>query len=97
MASATDLTVFGRVNPHRPGPWIANLSADKRTCKLLGYVCVADFDITPEALAPISWELLDKLEEPERALAAGECDTINIGLYDGGLDIRVWKVFYGHR
>jgi hypothetical protein len=83
-----------KVNPHRPGPWISNLSGDARTCKLLGYSCVADFDITPWSLAPIAWEVMSKLIGPETAMAAGECHSINIGLYQGGNDIRVWKVWH---
>lgn len=83
-----------RVSPHRTEPWVADLSANSRVCKLLGYHCVADFDITSSSLSPLVWEILDKLQEPERALQAGECNTINIGLYQGGKDIRVWKVWY---
>lgn len=83
-----------RISPHRPEPWIANLSADSRSCKLLGHNCVADFDITPTSIAPLVWELLDKLNEPEMALAEGRCD--DIGLYQGGKDIRVWKVHAGN-
>lgn len=83
------------VSPHRSGPWIVDLHASRRWCKLLGnYHCVADFDITPQTLAPLAWEILDKLEGPEAALAGGGCDTLNVGLYDGGKDIRVWKVHF---
>ncbi len=79
------------VSPHRAN-WISELSADKRVCKLLGHHCVADFAISVEALAPLAWEIMDKLAEPEANLADGLCDAINIGLYDGGRDIRVWGV-----
>jgi len=83
-----------KVSPHRPDPWIDNLSEDRRCCTLLGYNCVADFELSPENLASLAWEILDKLQEPERALFAGECQAIDIGLYQGGKDIRVWKVWY---
>lgn len=79
------------VSPHRSN-WISELSVTKRSCKLLGHHCVADFDITVEALAPLAWEIMAKLAEPEADLADGLCDAINIGLYDGGRDIRVWRV-----
>lgn len=79
----------GMVNPHRPDPWITDLSADQKTCLLLGYHCVADFPLSDQALAPLSWEILSKVEDIE---VKNGHDTINIGLYDGGRDIRVWPV-----
>ena len=82
------------VSPHRSN-WITELSENKRACKLLGHTCVADFDITIAALAPLAWEIMEKLAAPEEALADGLCDAVNIGLYDGGRDIRVWKVRSG--
>lgn len=82
------------VSPHRSN-WISDLSPNKRSCKLLGYPCVADFDITIATLAPLAWEIMDKLVEPEAALKAGRCTNINIGLYQGGRDIRVWPVVEG--
>lgn len=82
---------FQDVSPHRSN-WIFELSADKHSCKLLGHLCVADFDISVESLAPLAWEIMDKLTEPENDLENGLCDAINIGLYDGGRDIRVWRV-----
>ncbi len=82
------------VSPHRSN-WITELSVDKRTCKLLGHHCVADFDISVAALAPLAWEILSKLDEPEADFWRGFCDEVNIGLYEGGRDIRVWRVTSG--
>lgn len=72
---------------------ITELSADRRTCKLFGYYCVADFDISDDALVPLMHEISVVLAGPKAVHDAGQCDTLNIGLYQGGKDIRVWKVW----
>jgi hypothetical protein len=74
--------------------WVQDLSEDKRVCKLLGYTCASDFDLGPELFTKeFQMRLLDALVLPEVAVDQGRCDELNIGLYDGGRDIRVWKVF----
>ena len=82
------------VSPHRPGPWLTDISPNRRSCKLLGFLCVGDFDLSDEVLQPLAWEILDKLLDPEEDYAKGRCDTLNIGLYQGGADIRVWRVWF---
>jgi hypothetical protein len=77
-------------NPARIADWISDVWSCKRVCKLLSFTCVADFDITPESIAPLAIQILDAMVGPEIELC--RCETLNIGLYDGGKDIRVWIV-----
>lgn len=81
-------------SPARVANWIQDLSRDRRSCRLLGWTCVADFDITPKSIAAIAPAILDALAVPEAYFNNCQCDDINIGLYDGGRDIRVWKVYF---
>ena len=71
---------------------VSNLSADRRTCLFRGFFLIADFDLTPESLDPLRERLEAVLARPSEALLAARCTTINIGLYDGGNDIRAWPV-----
>lgn len=79
--------------PEEVGRYITNISPDKRVCKLIGSTCVADFDITPESIAPIFQKVLDTMRPVEARMLRHECH-MNFGLYDGGKDIRVWAVTY---
>jgi hypothetical protein len=67
---------------------VTNVSADKRVCELLGYVCVADFDLSVEALRPLEPRILAAI----RKVRERSRSDLNIGLYAGGQDIRVWPV-----
>jgi hypothetical protein len=71
---------------------IKDLAPNKRSCKFLGWNCVADFDISDATVMPFAFEILDKLGPAVDAYDAKQCHEIDIGLYDGGKDIRVWKV-----
>lgn len=71
---------------------ISDLSRDKRVAKLWGHTCVADFEITPERLRPYLGCIL--AHETWEIFESGQCEDVNIGLYSGGEDIRVWPVFY---
>lgn len=69
---------------------------DGNVCKFLGHTLVADFPITKPDLEVYTDEILDKLTTAEAALAKGECDEINIGVYAKlGGEVRVWLVKRG--
>lgn len=87
--------MYGAKTMIRPGLWFSKLADDKRSCWLLGYYCVADFDISIESLAPLAPELLRQLDAHEKAILdpSSTWATLNIGLYAGGSDIRVWRVW----
>lgn len=74
--------------------WIQDLSPDGEQCQLLGYLCVSRTKITPDLIQRIAPTLLVALERPESILALGQCDTIEIGIYDNGRDVRAWPVTF---
>ena len=79
---------------HIVAGWIQNLSPTKRHCTLLGWNCVATFDICPETIAPLAGKIQDALRRPALMLAMKQCDDIDIGLY-GPNDVRAWPVTKG--
>jgi len=70
--------------------WLEDEGSEVVVC--LGYLLVADFQVTPKTLAPYARELLDKLVRPEADLMADKCDAVEICIHKG--EVRVWRVFY---
>lgn len=61
-----------------------------RTCRLNGILVVADFDITPETLAPFEEEVTRKVSP---LLQTKRYDKVEVGIYKG--EVRAWGVTGG--
>lgn len=64
-----------------------------RVVRFLGVTLAADFDVTPETLAPYLEAIIEKVKPVEDRLIAGEFDKIEMGVYGG--EVRVWGVHGG--
>ena len=61
-----------------------------RVVQFLGVTLAADFDVTPETLAPHIEAIIEKLGPIEDRVIAGEFDKLEVGIYGG--EVRVWGV-----
>lgn len=64
-----------------------------RTCRFNGVFLIADFDITPETLAPFADEIQEKVGVLKPRLERGDFDKIEVGIYKG--EVRAWGVTGG--
>jgi len=74
--------------------WITELSHDKRTCKLFGFVCYCDFQISLKEIRPLARSLIFAAKDA-MVRGMGWSNDVDIAIYDedGGVEIRAWPVF----
>lgn len=64
-----------------------------RTGWLMGLFIAADFDLTPESLAPYTRQIITCVNALEFEVDGVKCNDIEAGIVAG--EVRVWKVFRG--